>query len=131
MAFLIDTHIWIWWVSRNPKLPAKIIAVLDHTPDRPWLSVASLWELSNLVETGEIELAPSPRAWLEAATHPLTVELAQLTRAVALELLELPASLHRDPADRIIVATARALEVPLLTFDRRIRRSGLVELWTA
>nr|MDQ3314980.1 PIN domain-containing protein [Verrucomicrobiota bacterium] len=87
--------------------------------------------LSNLVETGEIELAPSPRAWLEAATHPLTVELAQLTRAVALELLELPASPHRDPADRIIVATARALEVPLLTFDRRIRRSGLVELWTA
>ncbi len=131
MAFLIDTHIWIWWISRSPKLPRKIIALLDHTADRPWLSVASLWEVSILVETGEVELAPSTRMWLEAATHPLTVQLAQLSRAVALELLELPASLHRDPADRIIVATARALEVPLLTFDRRIRRSGLVELWTA
>ncbi len=129
MEFLIDTHVWIWWLARNPKLPAKILTALDDSPARPWLSVASLWELSILVETGQVELAPTAKRWLETATHPLTVQLAQLTRAVALELLDLPATLQRDPADRMIVATARALGFPLLTFDRRIRDSGLVQLW--
>jgi PIN domain nuclease of toxin-antitoxin system len=129
VEFLIDTHIWIWWVGQIPRLPAKVLDALDGAGERPLLSVASLWELSLLVERGEVTLAPTAKQWLEGATHPKAIQLAQLTRAVALELLDLPASLHRDPADRIIVATARALDVPLLTYDDRIRRSGLVKLW--
>ncbi|HXM32187.1 MAG TPA: type II toxin-antitoxin system VapC family toxin [Chthoniobacterales bacterium] len=129
MAFLIDTHIWIWWMDRSPRLPPSLLATLDEAAERPLLSVASLWELSLLVECGELTLLPDAKKWLESACHPHTVQLAQLTPGVALELLELPRKFQRDPADRMIVATARALEVPVLTYDRQIRKSGLVKLW--
>jgi len=54
-----------------------------------------------------------------------------VTPAIARELLAFPRSFRRDPADRLIVATARALDLPLLTRDDAIRRSGLVRLWKA
>ncbi|PYI57956.1 MAG: PIN domain nuclease [Verrucomicrobia bacterium] len=98
-------------------------------PDRPFLSVASLWELSLLVEIGRVQLMPNAAAWLEQAIHPETVRLAQITRAVAVELFTFPKKFRRDPADRIIVATARALDLPLLTYDQGIRKSGLVKIW--
>jgi PIN domain nuclease of toxin-antitoxin system len=129
MAPLIDTHVWIWWLTRWPRLSPKIISFLDETTERPLLSVASLWELSILVEAGAVELAPNPSHWLEKAIHPETVRLAQITRAVAEELFRFPTKFARDPADRMIVATARALDVPVLTYDRAIKRSGLVKLW--
>jgi PIN domain nuclease of toxin-antitoxin system len=129
MAPLIDTHVWIWWLSRLPRLSAKIISILDEMPERPLLSVASLWELSLLVEIGRVHLMPSAAAWLEQAIHPETVRLAQITRSVAVELFAFPKKFRRDPADRIIVATARALDLPLITYDQGIRKSGLVKIW--
>jgi len=129
MVPLIDTHVWIWWLTRLPRLPPKVISALDDVAERPLLSVASLWELSILVESGALELTPSPYGWLEKAIHPETVRLAQITRAVAEEVFRFPKKFRRDPADRIIIATARALDVPLLTYDRGIRNSGLVKLW--
>ena len=128
MAPLIDTHVWIWWLTRLPRLRPKIISALDDASERPLLSVASLWELSILV-SGAVELRPSPSDWLEKAIHPETVRLAQITRAVAEELFRFPKKFPRDPAGRIIVATARAWDVPLLTYDRGIKNSGLVKLW--
>jgi PIN domain nuclease of toxin-antitoxin system len=126
---LIDTHVWIWWLTRLPQLSPRIISALDNMPERPLLSVASLWELSLLVEAERVELFPNPAVWLEEATHPDAVRLAQITRGVALELFEFPKEFRRDPADRLIIATARALNAPLLTFDRGIRNSGLVKIW--
>ena len=98
-------------------------------PERPFLSVASLWELSLLVEIGRVELMPSAAAWLEQATHPDTVQLAQITRSVALELFAFPKKFRRDPVDRMIIATARFLDLPLLTYDQGIRKFGLVKIW--
>lgn len=129
MAPLIDTHVWIWWLTRLPRLSSRIMAALDDAPERPLLSVASLWELSILVEVGAIELRPNPSAWLEKAIHPETVRLAQITRAVVEELFRFPKKFPRDPADRIIVATARALDVQVLTYNRGIKTSRLVRLW--
>ena len=129
MAPLIDTHVWIWWLTRLTRLSSRIIAALDEMQERPVLSVASLWELSLLVESGRVELRPTAAAWLEQAIRPETVRLAQITRAVALELFAFPKEFRRDPADRIIVATARALDVPLLTYDQGIRKAGLVKIW--
>jgi PIN domain nuclease of toxin-antitoxin system len=127
--FLIDTHVWVWWIGRITRLPNTIMDALDQAPQRPLLSVASLWELSILVESGQIELGPTVDKWLDIAADSRTVRLAQVTTSVARELFHFPKRFPRDPADRIIVATARAFNMPLLTYDGRIRRSGLVQLW--
>lgn len=130
-APLIDTHIWLWWVEGTSDLTRAERRALDSLPttDRPKVSVISFWEVSLLVQSGRYTPGRRLDDWLKLAAGPDTIELVQIGKTIARELFELPRSFHRDPADRIIIATARALRLPLLTHDDRIRRSGLVELW--
>lgn len=126
---LIDTHIWIWWMGQRPELPPRYRAELNALGEPPLLSVVSLWELSMLVERRSLKLKPSPLKWLDRASRRDAVHLAQITPEVGKELLALPNTFQGDPADRIIVATARAMNLPLMTMDKTIRKSKLVKLW--
>lgn len=126
---VLDTHVWIWWLSGLPQLSRKYRAALDRLSSPPFLSSISLWEFSMLVERSRVKLGVSAKTWLTEATQPDTVNLVQIDRAIARELLSLPPNLPRDPADRIIVATARHLDAPLLTVDRLIIRSGAARPW--
>ena len=130
-APLLDTHAWVWWVGRHRRLGAATVAALDDLPGegRPYLSDISLWEVATLVAGGRLSLALPLVEWLEAAGHPRTVRLVPITPQIAADVARLPATFHRDPADRIIVATCRVMGLSLLTSDRRILRSRLVTRW--
>ena len=82
-----------------------------------------------LVERGRLFDEPLLE-WLEAAAHPRTVRVIPIMPAIAAEVASLPQSFHGDPADRLIVATCRVLDVPLLSHDNRIVQSRLVKRWT-
>jgi PIN domain nuclease of toxin-antitoxin system len=129
---LLDTHAWIWWIDQDRRLGAATIAALDRLPleARPYLSGISLWEVAMLVERGRLRLDLPLSEWLEAAAHPRSVQIVPITAAIAADVAALPASFHRDPADRIIVATARVMKLPLLSRDVRITRSRLTTRWT-
>ncbi|MDE2980574.1 MAG: type II toxin-antitoxin system VapC family toxin [Gemmatimonadota bacterium] len=92
----------------------------------PIVAVDSLWEIATLHSLGRIRLAPPPREWLEKAVAPPLVRRHGISPAIAAEVATLPDSFHRDPADRILVATARIMGATLLTHDRHIVDSGLV-----
>lgn len=128
IAPVLDTHTWIWWVDRDPRLPRRLVDQLDALPvgDRPWLADISLWEVAMLVERKRLTFDRPLVEWLEAAAHPRSVRLVPVSAAIASEVADLPPSFHRDPADRLIVATCRVLGAPLLTRDRLILRSRLV-----
>lgn len=130
-APLLDTHAWIWWMDQDPRLGGPAIAGLDALPpdERPFLSDVSLWEIATLVERGRLELDVPLREWLEAAAHPRAVRILPISPAIASGVAALPATFHRDPADRVIVATCRVHGLPLLTHDARIIRSRLVKRW--
>ena len=129
---VLDTHAWIWWVERDPRLARSAVERLDAMPAdaRPCLCDISLWEVAMLVAAGRLSFTIPLQQWLEAAAHPRSVRLVPITPAIAAGGAGLPASFHRDPADRVIVATCRALQAPLVTHDRRITRSRLVTRWT-
>ena len=130
-APLLDTHAWVWWIDRDRRLGPRTIRVLDELPaaTRPYLCDISLWEVAMLIERGRLVFSVSLTEWLEAAAHPRSVRLVPITPAIAAEVAALPARFHRDPADRVIVAACRVLELPLLTSDQRIIRSRLVSRW--
>jgi PIN domain nuclease of toxin-antitoxin system len=130
---VLDTHAWIWWIDRDRRLSRAALEALDRlAPDaRPMLCGISLWEVAMLVERGRFTCSMPFNEWLESAAHPRTVRVLPITTEVAAEVAALPASFHRDPADRIIVATCRVLKAPLLTRDRRITQSRLVKRWRA
>jgi len=105
--------------------------LLDSLPpeDRPILCDISLWEFAMLVDLGRVEIEVEVDDWLAIAASSATVCLQSITPGIVAEMNRLPASFHRDPADRLIVATSRFLKTPLATDDRKIRRSRLVSLW--
>jgi PIN domain nuclease of toxin-antitoxin system len=127
---MLDTHIWIWWLHGDHRLPESVRSELDALPaeHRPMISDISLWEVAMLVARGRLELDRSLESWLQLATR--AVKVWPITTSIAAAVAALPESFQRDPADRIIVATSANRGAPLITLDRRIIESGLVRLWT-
>jgi PIN domain nuclease of toxin-antitoxin system len=127
MKALLDTHILLWWLSSTSRLSARQEEILGAAHEEPlWVSDITLWEIATLSSLGRIKLHLPLRDWLEQATAPPLVQRLPITPAVAAEVAALPDSFHRDPADRIIVASARVLGATLLTRDRRIVDAALV-----
>jgi PIN domain nuclease of toxin-antitoxin system len=128
VSVLVDTHVFLWWFAENPRLSLKIRRLLDSaSADEPVLLCdISLWEIANLHSRGRIELDRPLREWLEMATAGPRIAVQGITAAVAATVAGLPSTFHRDPADRIIVATAMVLGAELATLDRRIKGSRLV-----
>ena len=127
MTALLDTHVLIWWLSDRTQLSPRQWEVIESaTPDGPvFVSDISLWEVAMLASLGRIRLALPLREWLDKAVAPPLVRRQGISPAVATEVAALPDSFHRDPADRILVATARVLGATLLTNDRRIVDASL------
>lgn len=130
MKALLDTHILLWWFNSESRLSPEQKKVLQSASEEEplWVSDITLWEIATLSSLGRIELSLPLREWLEQATAPPLVRRLPITPAVAAEVAALPDSFHRDPADRIIVASARVLGATLLTRDSRIIEASLVPM---
>lgn len=121
MSYLLDTHVWLWAMDRPDELPAKVRRELLRAGNLPLhLSVISVWEISRKESLGKLRLALPMRSWLDAAIRAPFVSLHPLTIDIAHESNHLPGEFHRDPADQIIVATARQQQFTLITADERI-----------
>lgn len=133
MSVLLDTHFWVWWLTPSSPLSVKERRALDDLAERRSLAISaiSLWEVQMLHARNRLELPVSLAEWLSQAADENLVTLVPLNIDVVLALDQLPASFHGDPADRVIIATARAAALSLATRDAAIRRSRLVKLWSA
>jgi PIN domain nuclease of toxin-antitoxin system len=118
---LLDTHIWVWWVDDNQQLADRQRHLIqDNVRSGLEVSAISCWEVAKLVQYGRLEVACPLEEWMEQALAYPGVQLIELTPRIAIESTKLPGTFHRDPADQIIVATARVYDIPLLTADSRI-----------
>jgi PIN domain nuclease of toxin-antitoxin system len=128
MKALLDTHILLWWLNHNSRLSREQLRIIRTArEDRPlWVSDITLWEIANLTRFGRLRLHLPLREFLERAVASPLVQCLRITAAVAAEVASLPEAAPRDPADRIIVASARVLGASLLTQDMRLIESGLV-----
>jgi PIN domain nuclease of toxin-antitoxin system len=126
---LLDTHIWVWWVDESYQLTAHYQSLIEeHKADGLGVSIISCWEVAKLVENGRLKLQCPVEEWIEQALAYPDVRLLQLTPRIVVESTQLPGSFHRDPADQIVVATARIWKCPLLTADDRILQYAHVSL---
>jgi PIN domain nuclease of toxin-antitoxin system len=121
--YLLDTHVWVWYLIGSPRLPAGLRAAIDDAIGELWLSPISIWELGALHARGRIEFRDGLRAWCAEARRTLPVSEAHLTAEVALGApdVDLP---HDDPADRLLASTAIAHGLTILTVDERLVASA-------
>lgn len=129
MIALLDTHVLLWWHLDPKRLSRQQRRVIERADDAHAvvLSDASMLEVAQLVERGRVRLDIPVDAWLSRATAAPLVERVGISPAIAREIVDLQTTRGWDPADRVIVASARVLGVPLVTSDGRIIDSGLVE----
>jgi PIN domain nuclease of toxin-antitoxin system len=131
LRLLLDTHIWLWWLTPESPLTRSERVALDEAAERGdvCLSAISMWEAQVLHAKQRLVL-PLPFAdWLTRATDDRILSVLPLDRDVVIALDALPSTFHGDPADRLIVATARAHALPLATRDAAIRRARVSRLW--
>jgi PIN domain nuclease of toxin-antitoxin system len=123
MPTLLDTHAWLWWVTEDRRLSRAARRAIDRDQAKDALSVSliSIWEVAKKVEKGQLILDRPVNDWLDLATARPGLHLAELTRPVLVESCRLPQPFHGDPADQIIVATARDRDAIIVTKDRQIR----------
>jgi PIN domain nuclease of toxin-antitoxin system len=122
-ALLLDTHVWLWYVEGDRKrFSRRIEPLVERATQRGDLiiSAISVWEIAVLESIRRIELSHDVRTWVGRALSFPGVQFKGLTPSVAIESTRLPGALHRDPADRILVATARLLGASLVTCDERL-----------
>jgi PIN domain nuclease of toxin-antitoxin system len=122
MAVVLDTCAWLWHCSEPEKLSTAAAGMIEKEKKRRGLvvSVFSCWEIAKLVQKGKLKFSIPCGLWIEQAVRAEGVMIHALTPEICIESAELPGSFHGDPADQIIVATARLLGAPVLTCDRRI-----------
>ena len=125
---ILDTHVWVWWVDGGAQLPPDFLALIQvEAVNGLGVCAISCWEVAKLVEPGRLQLAVSVDQWLAQALLP-PVQFLPLTPEVAVGSTQLPGVFHRDPADQLIVATARHYDCALVTLDRLIRAYPHVRL---
>jgi PIN domain nuclease of toxin-antitoxin system len=128
---ILDTHIWVWWLLPGSPLPDRERMALDRiaTDNGILLPAICLWEAQMLHRKKRIELPIPFPTWLRRATAADMLNVLPLNADTVIAVDDLPAAFHGDPADRMIVATARVHDLSLATHDDAIKKSRLVKIW--
>lgn len=121
-GYLLDTHAFIWLVLEPERASKQVVAELENAEGRLWLSPVSVWEISLLTKRKSFQIGSSLSHWVLSAVRRYSLQQAEVTWDVAFEFdrIQIP---HADPADRLLVATARVYGLTLVTADRTLLSS--------
>jgi PIN domain nuclease of toxin-antitoxin system len=121
-GLLLDTHIWLRYLGISGNLRVSSLPTLQaaEISGNLYLSVYSIWETAMLVRDGRLNLNTDVRLWTQQALAQPGYSLLPFTPEIAIESVNLPEPVHKDPADRIIIATARVQNLTLVTRDKEV-----------
>ncbi len=121
MTYLLDTHVLIWMAESSGDLSGNISDVLRRSSSEDLaISAITPWEIAKKVSLGKLCLSLPLADWLTAAANPKGIRIVPLSIDISIEANTLPGEFHKDPADQIIVASARKHNLQLITADNRI-----------
>lgn len=120
MRLLLDTHVFLWYISADPKLPAAFRAAIQEPANEVFLSVASVWEAVIKYGLGKLPLPAPPEEYLPRQRESHRIASLPVEKGALLHLAKLP-PLHRDPFDRILVAQALQHDLTILTVDDAVK----------
>lgn len=119
---VLDTHVWLWWLHDPSQLSPAADKLIQQEQSSGSLVVSaiSVWEVAVKVQSGKLAIPMDISSWYERARNYPSTVIEPLLPLDAIASTQLPGEFHKDPADRIIIALARRLAVPLVTCDIKI-----------
>ncbi len=121
MRLLVDTHIFLWYISADPQLPAWVREAIRDPANEVYLSVASVWEAVIKHVLGKLPLPEAPATYLPRQREAHQIASLPIEEAALVELANLPL-LHRDPFDRMLIAQTLRGGMKLVTVDNEIKK---------
>jgi PIN domain nuclease of toxin-antitoxin system len=121
---VLDTHVLLWWVSSPEKLSPEAVQALkkEQAGGLILISAITVWEINMLISKNRLNLNVDIETWLEEIESIPFIQFVPIDNQIAMKSVNLPGEFHKDPADRIIVATARENEATLITNDDKIKK---------
>jgi PIN domain nuclease of toxin-antitoxin system len=118
-GLLLDTHIWLRYLGISGELSKSALPAIHRAGANGslFVSVISIWELAMLAKRGRVSLHTSVGRWTEEALAKPGINLLPFTPEIAIESVNLPEPIHKDPSDRILIASARVERLTLVTRD--------------
>lgn len=129
---VIDTHVLIWWLDRPEKLSTSAQKAIERSSKEREIiiSTISTWEIYLLIKRKKLTLSQEVDTWVQNVENLRSVFFVPIDNLIASKSVQLPEPIHKDPADRIIIATALINGAPLITNDRRILKYPHVQtIW--
>lgn len=122
IKILIDTHVWLWYLDNNIKLKQEHISIINNAikNNSLYLSIISIWETITLLNKKRIITHLAYNKFIDEAVDISGMHIQQISIEILKENGALPGEFHNDPADRLIVATARVEDMSLVTYDEKI-----------
>jgi PIN domain nuclease of toxin-antitoxin system len=105
MKYLLDTHIFLWWITDNSKLQKSTRDLISDKSNELFLSSASLWEIMIKSKLSKIDLPDDPKTYLKKQVEINSINILNITMEHSLETYDLP-EIHKDPFDRMLIAQA-------------------------
>ncbi|MGD0789184.1 MAG: type II toxin-antitoxin system VapC family toxin [Terracidiphilus sp.] len=126
MTILLDTHILVWLLNGSERIGEPVHAQIQQAADEDSLFISAItpWEIAMLVAKGRLRLGKDVEEWIRAALSLPGIRLEPLSPAIAVASTRLPWEVHPDPADRILLATARHLDATLVSIDGKMLDYG-------
>lgn len=122
MIYLLDTHVVCWAVLEAERLSMPVKSILENLTPQDQLAVAdiTLWEIAMLICKQRLIINIPLQQWIEQCIINLKLQIIPLSAEIVADSVQLPNNFHSDPADQLIVATARCIKATLLTRDQKI-----------
>ena len=120
---VLDTHAWVWFVDDPGQLSERAHQAIEAARSAGSIVISSIssWEVAMLAASGRLKLTMDVRHWIAKCEALPFFNFVPVDNAVFVRSVFLPGSLHADPADRVIIATALMRGIPVVTKDRKIR----------
>jgi len=127
MGYLLDTHVIVWYFEESPRLSADIIKIIDNQEIDVYISSVSLWEIAIKLSSGKMTLK-FPFDIFISLLEDGNFKVLQIKNEYLYRLMNLP-PVHKDPFDRMIVSTALANNLTIMTLDKNIQRYDVSCMW--
>jgi len=128
MKALLDTHVFLWWITDDQRLSSRVREIIADGTNEILFSAASGWEIAIKTRLGRLQLPDDPEIFIPEQLELNAIEVLPVQIGHALHVYQLP-SHHRDPFDHLLIAQAQLEKLPILTADPQISRYPVEIIW--